>query len=159
MGLGVVSRYSTLIEAEVACAALRSAGLQAQVLDRAFGTMVWTDQVAIGGFRVVAPDQELPDAVALLTQAGQDRPRPRRATRREKAVSWRFLALLAGIFVMPEAGFLVLGARDRVGRRSAVGIFGLALVALTLGLLIYLVVLVLTLLGSFFDGWLIHPSI
>jgi hypothetical protein len=66
MSLAVVARYWNLPEAHVAAAALRSAGVRAEVFDDQFGVMFWTEQSVLGGFRVVAPADELAEAAGLL---------------------------------------------------------------------------------------------
>jgi hypothetical protein len=55
MGITVVGHYASLPEARVACCALHSAGFPAWVFDEQFGTMVWTQQLVLRGFRLVVP--------------------------------------------------------------------------------------------------------
>ena len=103
------------------------------------------------------PDAELTDAAAYLTEIHRVRPKPRRRTRREQAAGWRLFALLAGLVVMPEAGWLVLGARDRMSGRSALRPLAILVVALILGLMAALALLIVVNVGGFIDAWLIHP--
>ena len=53
MDLEVVASFSSLIEAQIACSALCSAGVAAQVMDQAFSSIL--PAAPIGGFRVGAP--------------------------------------------------------------------------------------------------------
>jgi hypothetical protein len=69
MGLVVLRRYLTLSEAYAAAGALRSAGLYPAVFDESFGTVVWTDQYYLGGFRLAVPASEAMLAVDVLKQA------------------------------------------------------------------------------------------
>jgi hypothetical protein len=134
MGLGVVARYSTLVEAEVACSALLGAGFHAEVMERGMATVYWTRQTALGGVRVIVPSSELQDAVSYLTVITQtwrgSRPPPR-----DRGWAWRLLALLAGLALMPEAGWLVISARDRAAKGSALSPWGVVVVTGALGLI------------------------
>jgi len=76
MGLGVVARYSTLVEAEVACSALRAGGFHAEVLEAGMASAFWMYQTALGGLRVAVPSSELEDAVGYLTSLTRARRRP-----------------------------------------------------------------------------------
>ncbi len=53
MDLEIVATFSSLIEAQVVCSALRSAGIAAQLMDQNFSSILPSAQ--IGGFRVGAP--------------------------------------------------------------------------------------------------------
>ncbi len=64
MDLEVVAAFSSLIEAQIACSALRSAGVAAQVMDQAFSSIL--PAAPIGGFRVGAPIGEGSRARRLL---------------------------------------------------------------------------------------------
>ena len=64
MDLEVVGAFSSLVEAQVVCSALRSAGIAAQVMDQAFSSILPT--YPIGGFRVCAPYGEAARARRLL---------------------------------------------------------------------------------------------
>jgi hypothetical protein len=66
MGLEVVARLSTIVEAQVVCGALRAAGFRAEVFDVGPGTVYWETMTA--GFRVVVPEDDLKDAVAYLAE-------------------------------------------------------------------------------------------
>lgn len=63
MSLSVVRSFNTPAEAEVACAALQSAGIPAVVLDQ---YQAWVTPVLALGFRVGVPDQHLAEAAEIL---------------------------------------------------------------------------------------------
>jgi hypothetical protein len=86
MGIAVVGRYAMLSEAWVVCSALRSAGIPAEVFDHYRGTMIWTQQTLLGGFRVAVPTRDLDDAYALLQEVG---PKPEPI----KGVGWTVPAM------------------------------------------------------------------
>jgi hypothetical protein len=115
MGLRVVARLSTLVEAEVACATLRAAGFHAEVFDLAIGTVYWLYQTAIGGFRIVVPEDELEDAVGCLVEIDRSKPRIRRPVRKGDIV-WSYAALGAILTLGSPVGWLIVGLRIR--RRS-----------------------------------------
>jgi len=66
MSFAVVAAYPSLTEAQIACGALRAAGLRADVLDQNFGGVMPTD--LLGGFRLVVPEDERVRAKAVLAQ-------------------------------------------------------------------------------------------
>ncbi len=72
MDLEVVAAFSSLIEAQIACSALRSAGVAAQVMDQAFSSIL--PAAPIGGFRVGAPIGEGVRARRLLESVTGDEP-------------------------------------------------------------------------------------
>ncbi len=72
MDLEVVAAFSSLIEAQIACSALRSAGVAAQVMDQAFSSIL--PAAPIGGFRVGAPIGEGARARRLLESVTGDEP-------------------------------------------------------------------------------------
>ncbi|HYF23195.1 MAG TPA: DUF2007 domain-containing protein [Caulobacteraceae bacterium] len=69
MGLAVAGRFLSLTEAYAAAGALRSAGVRAEVFDEHWGTMLWTQSDALGGFRVMVHADEIDDARAVLASA------------------------------------------------------------------------------------------
>ena len=69
MDLEVVAAFSSLIEAQVVCSALRSAGIAAQVMDQNFSSIL--PAAPIGGFRVGAPIGEGARAKRLLKDLSQ----------------------------------------------------------------------------------------
>jgi hypothetical protein len=68
MALAVVAVFVDLQEAQIAAGALRAAGLAAEVFDGQLGAVYWIAQSALGGYRVVVPQAEAADALALLQQ-------------------------------------------------------------------------------------------
>ena len=64
MDLEIVASFSSLIEAQVVCSALRSAGIAAQVMDQNFSSIF--PAAPLGGFRVGAPIGEGARARRLL---------------------------------------------------------------------------------------------
>ncbi len=105
MGLSVVARFSSLAEAEVAGSALQAAGFYVHLFDTIFGRLFWTDQVAIGGFRVMVPEEQIADATAYLDEINRSRPRWR-PNPRDKGIAWRVLALIGGLSATP-LGWLI----------------------------------------------------
>ena len=67
MGVSVLASFPNLIEAEVACGALRASGFDAQVLDVHLGVLD-----SIGGFRLAVPDDQRFAASALLDELRGD---------------------------------------------------------------------------------------
>ena len=70
MDLEVVASFASLIEAQVVCSALRSAGIAAEVMDQNFSSLFPTAQ--IGGFRVAAPIGDGARAKRLLKDLPRD---------------------------------------------------------------------------------------
>jgi hypothetical protein len=58
VGLVVVARLPTLVEAHFASGALRAAGFNAQVFDANFGGMEAPVIEGLGGYRIMAPENE-----------------------------------------------------------------------------------------------------
>jgi len=74
MGLSVVAAFPGLMEAQIACGALRAAGFDAELFDQNFGGMLPTD--LIGGFRIMAPEDQAPVAKAFLAELRMSDPPP-----------------------------------------------------------------------------------
>jgi hypothetical protein len=68
MALAEVKRFASLQEAQIAAGMLRSTGIDASVCDEHYGTVMWIEQQALGGFRLTAPEQDVQDARSLLRQ-------------------------------------------------------------------------------------------
>ena len=66
MGLALVTRIPSLSEAHIAAGALRSAGIAAEVFDASFGAMEAPVIEGLGGYRVMAPEEDVADARAAL---------------------------------------------------------------------------------------------
>jgi hypothetical protein len=75
MSLGVAARFSTLAEAEVACSAMKAAGLRAVVFDRGVCSMLWTQQIAFGGARLMTLNSQLDDALRTAGHGAAGRAR------------------------------------------------------------------------------------
>ncbi len=71
MDIEVVASFSSLVEAQIACSALRSAGVAAQLMDQAFSSILPT--APLGGFRVGAPVGEGARARRLLASVADPR--------------------------------------------------------------------------------------
>ena len=66
MGLAIVARMPSLVEAQIAAGALRSAGVAAEVFDANFGQIEAPVIEALGGFRIMAPEGECAEAREIL---------------------------------------------------------------------------------------------
>ena len=66
MALALVARIPSLVEAQIAAGALRSAGIDAQVFDANFGQVESPVIEALGGFRIMAPDEQVASAREIL---------------------------------------------------------------------------------------------
>jgi hypothetical protein len=157
MALEVVARYSTLVEAEVACSALRGAGFHAEVLEATIVSMNWMYQTALGGLRVAVPESELPDATAYLADILRSRRRPHRRPR-DRGIIWRLLALALGLGLLPEAGFAIIGARDRAAKGSALSLWAVVVVTITLTVLLALILIAFGMIANDLNR-LFHPEI
>ena len=157
MGLGVVARFSSLTEAQIACGALCSAGFHAEVFDQTFGTMVWTDQVSIGGFRVMAPEAEIADAAAYLRQAQSEAP-PREPSDRPGDGAWGAAAALSAFTVGVDFSWFLLGLRDRLRRGGPLSIAEILLRTVAIVVMLIFAGAIVALLIDFVGRTLIHPQ-
>lgn len=66
MGLALVTRIPSLMEAHIAAGALRSAGIAAEVFDAGFGAMEAPVIEGLGGYRLMAPEEEVAAAREAL---------------------------------------------------------------------------------------------
>ena len=66
MGLALVTRIPNLPEAQIAAGALRSAGIAAEVFDANFGTMEAPVIEGLGGYRLMAPQEQVAEARETL---------------------------------------------------------------------------------------------
>jgi hypothetical protein len=66
MGLALVTRIPSLVEAQIATGALRSAGIRAEVFDASFGGMEAPVIEGLGGYRIMAPEEQASEARQLL---------------------------------------------------------------------------------------------
>jgi Putative prokaryotic signal transducing protein len=68
VGLAVVTRIPSYVEAQIAAGALRSGGIDAQVFDGNFGQVEAPVIEALGGFRIMAPEAQLASAKEILAE-------------------------------------------------------------------------------------------
>ena len=128
MALVVVAKFCSLQEAEVAASALRSGGLYAVVFDAFFGGVVWNEQVALQGFRLMVLADDREDAVGFFR--GLPDYRPRRVKLKPAAAAadglWRVLTVIVWFF-LPPFGWMMVGAlrRGRKGRLAEMAMGGL----------------------------------
>ena len=66
MALAVVTRIPSLSEAQIAVGALRSGGIDAELFDANFGTTESPVIEGLGGFRIMAPAEQVSDAREVL---------------------------------------------------------------------------------------------
>jgi hypothetical protein len=66
VGLALVTRIPSLAEAQIAAGALRSGGIEAVVFDAAFGGMEAPVIEGLGGYRIMAPEEDVAEARASL---------------------------------------------------------------------------------------------
>ncbi|MBS0297249.1 MAG: hypothetical protein JSR45_13135 [Proteobacteria bacterium] len=93
MKLAVIARYFSLNEAQVVGSLLRACGFQASVADETYGSVNWTAQPFLNGFRVCVPWDEAADAVAVLQDAA-----PPPAPLPKPPLRWSFVPLLFACF-------------------------------------------------------------
>lgn len=107
MGLAIVTRIPSLVEAQIAAGALRSAGIAAEVFDGNFGGMEAPVIEGLGGYRLMAPEDEVASAREVLRQLKAS-PRlvdpedgPWRAERAHRDERWqvRGFRLIVGAFL------------------------------------------------------------
>ena len=68
MALGLVTRIPSLVEAQIAAGALRSAGIDAEVFDTNFGATEAPVIEGLGGYRLMAPEGQVADARQVLKE-------------------------------------------------------------------------------------------
>ena len=132
MGLTYVGYYAMSSEAWVVRSVLRSAGIPAEVFDHYRGSMIWTEQTMLGGFRVAVPTRDLADALAILKEVA---PRPEPI----KDAGWTVGAMIVAIFCFWffYAGWAYFEARTRPARwRTATAVTLFAVQSLEIALLI-----------------------
>jgi hypothetical protein len=108
MGLALVTRLPSLVEAQIAVGALRSAGINAEVFDANFGGMEAPVIEALGGYRIMAPEEQAVEARQLLRTiraspglAAPEETRPwstsyaEAARTRRRGMRWLALTILA----------------------------------------------------------------
>lgn len=68
MALALVTRIPSLVEAQIAAGALRSAGIAAEVFDQSFGGVEAPVIEGLGGYRIMAPEEQAWDARQILRE-------------------------------------------------------------------------------------------
>ena len=139
MALVVAATFLSLTEAQIAAGALAASGLHPVVADETFGSMLWTHQFAIQGFRLLIPQDELADARIFL--AGVRSRKIRRPRTRASRYAWAVLAVVLAAIFGGMTGWLAVAGLRR-GRRGhgvvaatvtmAFGIIVVALLAIDL---------------------------
>jgi len=143
MGMTVVATFMNLPEAQIAAGALASGGLHPLVMDQGWGSVVWTEQAALQGFRLAVPSGEAADAVAFF-KALPPAPRPLQTPRRSAVAIvgsnwWRVLGGLLAIGLMPTLGWLVVGLRPKRYRRHGSVMLAVIAVVVIAGALLFTV--------------------
>lgn len=107
MALAEVARFWDLTEAQIARSALEAAGIDIVIFDDNWASVVWTEQAALRGIRLMAQDTDVAEAKALL-QAIRPAPPPAEAAEhrdglgRAGGAAWTLA--LAAVFGWPLAG-------------------------------------------------------
>ena len=116
MGLTYVGYYAMSSEAWVVRSVLRSAGIPAEVFDHYRGSMIWTQQTLLGGYRVAVPTRDLDDALAILKEVA---PRPEPI----KDAGWTVGAMIVALFCFWFSnalwGYVALRSRPAPWRTTA----------------------------------------
>jgi hypothetical protein len=124
-------RFLVLPEALVARATLEAAGFHPFLFDEFRASVIWTEQLAIGGVRLMVHDQEFESATALLAEIhGEASSATAGSSARNRP--WLLLLLLFLSFMVgwPIAGFKM---HDRFHRLTALSLTAL-LISVFLGL-------------------------
>jgi hypothetical protein len=125
MSLKEIARFADLAEAQIAASRLRAEGVQVLVQNEYWGGADFIMTIAMGGFRLWAPEGQAAEARALIGALRAAAPPPLEAEdgEREEPVVARAqpapaaglartgLALLLTLFFGWAAGFLVVGRR------------------------------------------------
>jgi hypothetical protein len=126
VGLALVTRIPNYMEAQIAAGALRASGIAAEVFDGGFGGMEAPVIEGLGGYRLMAPAEDVGAARTLLRQlraapplsvedlpddAGPWQPEPIRRDRHWRARGMRILA--AALLAIPFLLWLVVNALRR----------------------------------------------
>lgn len=114
MSLVVIARYYDLNEATIATSALRSAGLSPQLFDDHWASMNWMARSALGGFRVLLPEDELAVGVEMLRNLPEPEPLPEEdAIVRPDRPGMTAAALASAALMIPEVGWALADQRQR----------------------------------------------
>lgn len=114
MSLVVIARYYDLNESTIATSALRSAGLSPQLFDDHWASMNWMARSALGGFRVLLPEDELAVGVEMLRNLPEPEPLPEEdAIVRPDRPGMTAAALASAALMIPEVGWAMADQRQR----------------------------------------------
>lgn len=114
MSLVVIARYYDLNEATIATSALRSAGLSPQLFDDHWASINWMARSALGGFRVLLPEDELAVGVEMLRNLPEPEPLPEEdAIVRPDRPGMTAAALASAALMIPEVGWAMADQRQR----------------------------------------------
>jgi len=112
MALAEVARFLDLTEAQTAAAALRASGVQVFLQNENWGQTEAYLQLAMGGFRLWAPEEDAAAARAFVAACRAEPSEIAPQGGAAQAVAGVGLALLLG----PAAGFIAAAFRRRGGR-------------------------------------------
>lgn len=73
MGLSLLAHFYDRNEALIATGALEAAGISVFIENAAMVSINPLHEIALGGFRLMVPEQELPDAIAIIEEARRKR--------------------------------------------------------------------------------------
>jgi hypothetical protein len=128
MALVVVATFLSLTEAQIAAGALESGGIHPVVMDQGFGSVVWTEQFVLQGFRVAVIGSEADDAREYFSTLPKIR--TRRPRLRIGGMLWRLLIAPALFAIGADLSWLMVGVlRQRRRGRAAELLMGTALAA------------------------------
>jgi hypothetical protein len=125
MALVEIVRFSSLQEAIVAKSALEAMGFHPVVFDEYRANMIWTEQIAIGGIRLLVPDFEFSEARAFVLRPRR-RVKPTAIMKAPNPLETIGYLIACAFFGWPLSG---LRRRDLFHRATAVAI--IAIVAFT----------------------------
>ncbi|MCF8505182.1 MAG: DUF2007 domain-containing protein [Caulobacter sp.] len=135
MALVEVQRFASLPEAHIAAGMLRSAGIDATVCDTHYGAVFWMEQLALGGFRLTAPEGDVQDARAMLRHNART-PEPDDEPPMETPPARMALAAVLFLVGGAAASYLAL-ARKRsgslIGESSTGALLAFGIVLLVVG--------------------------
>jgi hypothetical protein len=136
MALVEIVRFADLREAQVACSALTAMGFDPFLFDEYRAAAIWTEQSAIGGLRIVVPQDQAEEAKAFVDAVRASPPTAKAAPEPVYEAFW-MAGMLAACFMVgwPLAGFR---RTDRFHRGAALGITLATVFLLGFGGLVYL---------------------